>query len=71
MTPKQIVKAAEPNASLDYYENLRAAGQPCWYIRLGLQGRSLSDICSSPRAAWKNSAESLAESLRAEKKAGR
>jgi hypothetical protein len=64
MTNKQTVLAAEPKAVLDYYESLRRAGKPCWFIRLGLQGRPLSGICASPKSAWKNSADSLRTSLR-------
>jgi hypothetical protein len=59
VTPKQIVKSAEPKAMLDYYELLRGADKPCWFIRKGIQGHALSDICASPKAAWKNAADSF------------
>jgi hypothetical protein len=63
-TPKQTVLMAEPRARCDFYESLRGAGKPCWFIRIGYQGRALSDISASPRAAWRNSAELFLASLR-------
>lgn len=64
LTPKQTVLTAEPKATLDYYELLRGLEEPCWFIRLGIQGRPLSDIMPTPRAAWKNAADSLIASFR-------
>lgn len=52
LTPKQLVLSADPNAHLDYYESLRGAGRPCWFIRRGLQGSPYTEICGSPKAAW-------------------
>jgi hypothetical protein len=69
MTNKQTVIHAEPKAILDYYELLRGQGKPCWFIRCGPQGRLLSAICASPKAAWKDAADALRarrERLRAE-----
>lgn len=51
---------------LDYYEVMRRMGKPCWFIRCGIQGRPLSGICASPKAAWKDSADSFKEFLRKE-----
>jgi hypothetical protein len=66
VTNKEMILTAEPKATLDYYESLRGAGKPCWFIRVGFQGRPLSGICASPKAAWKDSADSFKEFLRKE-----
>ncbi|WP_148214981.1 MULTISPECIES: hypothetical protein [Acidobacterium] len=63
LTPKLQVKAAEPRARLDYYEYLRKSGKPCWFIREGFQGPALSDICASPKSAWRDAAERLKASF--------
>ena len=63
-TPKQHVLMAEPTATLDFYECLRGAGDPCWFIRTGLQGTPLSVVCASPRAAWAWAYKALLQSLR-------
>lgn len=57
MTNKEMILTADPTAICDYYELLRGAGKPCWYIRSGLCGPIRSAICASPRAAWKESAD--------------
>jgi hypothetical protein len=59
MTNKQLINFCAPKARLDYYESLRRAGKPCWFIRDGLQGKPYTDICASPRDAWKAAADSL------------
>ena len=64
ITAKMHVVMAEPTARLDFYECLRGAGKPCWFIRVGQQGAALSDICGSPRGAWKNAYNSLMASLK-------
>jgi hypothetical protein len=64
MKHRQIVLAAEPDAMLDYYELLRGQGEPCWFIRRGIQGEPISQICASPRAAWKSAHTWLPKSLR-------
>jgi hypothetical protein len=64
LTPKQHVRFAEPKTTLDYYESLRRAGKPCWFIRHGLQGEAYTPICASPRAAWKSAYDGLLASLR-------
>jgi hypothetical protein len=66
MTNKEMILTAEPKAMLDFYELKRGMGKPCWFIRCGFQGRPLSGICASPRAAWKDSADSFREFLRKE-----
>jgi hypothetical protein len=63
-TPKQYVLLAEPKARSDYYESLRKAGRPCWFIRIGYQDRPLSAICASPRKAWANAHLGLLASIR-------
>jgi hypothetical protein len=63
-TPKQHVRLADPQAMLDFYELLRGANKPCWFIRHGLQGDAYTPICASPRAAWKSAYDSLLASLR-------
>ena len=60
-TPKQSVLAADPDATLDFYELLRGMGKPCRFIRRGLQGAAYSGICASPRAAWKSAHNGLME----------
>jgi hypothetical protein len=60
MTPKQTVKAIEPTARIDYYESLMAVGRPCYFIRVGQQGKKLSAICATPREAWRDAADSFA-----------
>jgi hypothetical protein len=64
LTPKQHVLIADPDAHLDYYEVLRGAGKPCWFIRRGLQGNPYTLICGSPRAAWKAAFDGLLIELR-------
>jgi hypothetical protein len=64
MKHREIVLAAEPEAQLDYYEFLRGQGEPCWFIRIGIQGKPISDICASPAAAWKSANAWLLKSLR-------
>ena len=49
MTPKQKVKRIYAMAVLDYYESFC---DPAYFIRLGVQGKPLSDICPTPREAW-------------------
>jgi hypothetical protein len=64
VTNKQTVLLADSTARADYYELLRGQGKPCWFIRSGMQGSIRSDICASPREAWKDSAERLRAALR-------
>lgn len=59
LTPKRLLLLAEPRAKLDYYEILRRASQPCWFIRVGMQGPALSPISISPRAAWSSALAAL------------
>jgi hypothetical protein len=66
MSNKEMILAAEPKAILDHYESLRGTGKPCWYIRVGLQGEHLSDICATPREAWQNAADHFRASFRKE-----
>jgi hypothetical protein len=56
LTSKQIVKCADPTARVDFYESLRGSDRPCWFIRSGFQGPIRSEICASPRAAWRDAA---------------
>lgn len=63
MTPRQAVRMAEPKAMVDYYETLKSAGKPCYFVRANIQGPALSDICASPRAAWKNAFDGLTASF--------
>lgn len=63
LTPKQFVLFAELACTLDYYECLRRAGRPCWFIRHGLQGGAYTEICASPRAAWKAAYDGLMASF--------
>lgn len=62
-TPKQMVMLAEPNARCDFYELLRGAGKPCWFIRVGWQGIPISGISTTPRQAWKSAYKSLLASF--------
>jgi hypothetical protein len=70
LTAKQTILTADPSAKLDFYELLRAQKKPCWFIRRGvpgsgvLPGQILSDISSSPKAAWKNAREKFFEAMR-------
>jgi hypothetical protein len=64
LTPKQRVLIADPLMMLDYYEALRCAGKPCWFIRKGIQGPAYSGICTSPRAAWKDAYDSLLAAIK-------
>jgi hypothetical protein len=63
VTNKQTIKTVEPTARVDFYETLRGNGKPCWFVRVGYQGPALSDICASPKLAWKNAADSFRASL--------
>lgn len=65
MTPKAAVLASIPNARLDYYESLRAAGKPCWFIRVGQQGQPISEIVSCTWGAWKDAALRLPDTKKA------
>jgi hypothetical protein len=61
MTNKETVQATVPLAVVDYYESLRGAGQPCWFIRESFpSGNPISEICASPKAAWKDAAQKIA-----------
>lgn len=64
LTPKQHVLLAEPQAKLDYYETLRRANIPCWFIRIGRQGAPLSEIAENPRAAWLSAYVCLLKAMR-------
>jgi hypothetical protein len=64
LTPKEHVLIAEPTARCDFYELLRGSKKPCWFIRRGMQGSPLTEICASPRAAWKSAYDRLLLELR-------
>lgn len=59
MTNKQFIRFLEPKARLDYYESLRNEDKPCWFIRLGWQGKPLSAISATPKEAWLNAVASF------------
>ena len=63
LTPRQHVLLADPDARLDYYESLRGSGKPCWFIRHGFQGLPYTEICDSPRKAWREAHERLRNSF--------
>jgi hypothetical protein len=67
-TPKQLVLLFAPKATLDYYEVLRGARKPCWFIREGLQGVPMSPICKSPQHAWRAAYVEMRSHLRAFRK---
>jgi len=54
----------QPGAILDYYVNLQALGQPCYYIRTGPQGHAISAVCPTPRAAWEDAHNTLQRAAR-------
>jgi hypothetical protein len=64
LTPKQRMLIADSLLMLDYYELLRSAGKPCWFIRRGMQGPAYSPICASPRAAWQAAYDSLLDAIK-------
>jgi len=64
LTNKQTVLLADHTARADYYELLRGQGEPCWFIRSGMQGPIRSAICATPRKAWEDSAARLRTALR-------
>jgi hypothetical protein len=61
LSPKRLVTAVDPTAMLDYYESLRGAGRPCWFIRSGIQGPKRTSICATPRAAWREAGKRMHE----------
>jgi hypothetical protein len=69
LTNRQAVLAVEETARLDFYESMRGADKPCWFIRRAFQGAPLSGICDSPRNAWRDAAEAVLSSI--SKKAGK
>jgi hypothetical protein len=53
-TAKTRVQSAHGRAICDYSEHMRNTGQPCYFIRIGLQGAFLHEgLFRSQKAAWK------------------
>ena len=54
MQHKRLVRQIYREAMLDYYEPLKAAGMPHWYVRLSPTGPPISAVTPTPRTAWES-----------------